>query len=305
MTLQRPRRALKRAGDSLARVLDLHSKPRASDLIKVKSFRFAAVLQGILLASAAFFTLGAALLATDVDAAAVCAAPGRDIIPTSGVDQFLLGWRERHQWRHQCHHRAWQSAHRHFQYTVWRDCCGDHRHLGGRPADRDADAGPDRRQLRICDGSLSGWTEHQWFDHGARCRQQRRRWCNSYTQSYSAGSNLSGDSCAADTQFASLGNYTAAAWDVDASGYGTGGVFAVDVAQQATLNGTVNVVGQGFRGGAGFNLAGNDAVPSIHRPLLTRRAARPVAPKPKVPLVRQAMCSTVTPPPSSSTVRRA
>jgi uncharacterized repeat protein (TIGR01451 family) len=50
-------------------------------------------------------------------------------------------------------------------------------------------------------------------------------------------------------------------WFVEpTNGFGTGGIFAIDVAGQLTLNGaTINAAGRGFRGGAGINSTQNRA----------------------------------------------
>jgi uncharacterized repeat protein (TIGR01451 family) len=209
------------------------------------------------LASAAFFSLGSALLASDVDAAAVCAAPGRDTIPTSGIVNSYWGG------------ASATNGGTNATITLGNQRTGTTNTPYGVSAV--ATTGISAGDLLIVmqmQGPTAGTYEYVTAVSPAgpttsgaitvRGAGTNGGLLHSYTQSYSAGNTFQVIRVP-QTLNATLGNYTAAAWDVDASGYGTGGVFALDIAQQATLSGTINVVGQGFRGGAAFNLTGNTA----------------------------------------------
>lgn len=85
---------------------------------------------------------------------------------------------------------------------------------------------------------------------------------NSYAQSF-AGTTLQTYQVIRVPQYSSAtitGTLSPIAWTINtATGQGTGGVFAIDVAGTLALNGTVNASGRGFRGAFGINGTGNRA----------------------------------------------
>jgi uncharacterized repeat protein (TIGR01451 family) len=82
---------------------------------------------------------------------------------------------------------------------------------------------------------------------------------NAYTQNFGSGNTYQIIRVPQYSSGTVAGVISAPPWDIDASGQGTGGVVAIDTTGALNLNANVNVTGQGFRGGAGFTVAGGTA----------------------------------------------
>jgi uncharacterized repeat protein (TIGR01451 family) len=250
-------RAAERAKGTLSRFNAVFSRTGAGTPFTVKSQQRLAVVQTIFLSCALLFSAGAALLTTDVDAASVCAAPGRDTIPTSGVVNSYWGG------------ASATNGGTNATITLGTQRTGSTNTPFGTSAipSTGISAG-DLLIVMQMQGAGAGAYEYVTVvsptgpvtsgSITVRGTGSNGGLLHTYTQSYSSGNTFQVIRVP-QVLNASMGNYSSATWDIDANGYGTGGVFALDVAQQASLNGTVDVSGQGFRGGAGFNIAGHGA----------------------------------------------
>lgn len=217
-------------------------------------------LQAVALGLAFIFSLAATLMPHEVDAAAVCAAPGRDTLPASGIINSYWGGAS-----------ATSSGGGNATVTLGNQRTGAaNTPFGTSAVPTTGISAGDLLVIMQMQGANAGAYEYVTVVSPAgpvtsgtitvKGGGSNGALLNTYTQAFASGSTFQVIRVPQTLNASLSGNYSSAPWDIDASGYGTGGVFVLDVAQQASLGGTIDVSGQGFRGGAAFNLTGNAAV---------------------------------------------